>query len=446
MNKKVPSILLAATMLFNVDSFYDISSRDQVNASLHFTSQRAYFYVEDTAWKDSWMNSVENLAQEFDRNIYPEITRIYGSEWIPGIDGDNRITILITPMNKEAGGYFNSADEFSGQGNNREMLYLNSDKIQNSLAPSFLAHEFQHLINFYQKKKLRLIDEETWLNEALSEYAPTAIGYTDYLENRMNRFLQDPSNSLIQWSNSPYDYAVVNIFMHYLVEQKGEAIINKIIRNNTIGIESIDNFQEIFTNWVIANYINDCQIDEKYCYKNLDFNLKPTANYTLFPASSLSVGVYTNQWSPHWYKISGLDKKGKILKLKFNAEGNFTIPVIIKNKSNQNKVEFMSIDKEIYITDFGKEINSVTLAPFSNQAGEFSFLASLVDEIEKEQKVEEPQELDREQFKKLLTTQINELKIQVLELQKELLLVRIQELKQRIADILAQRNDQIARS
>ena len=44
-----------------------------------------------------------NSIEEFESKIYPVLTGNLGSEWNPGIDKDSRITILIHPMNEEAG-------------------------------------------------------------------------------------------------------------------------------------------------------------------------------------------------------------------------------------------------------------------------------------------------------------------------------------------------------
>lgn len=443
MKKTIPSILLAAAMMFNVDPGYDINSRNQLEASLYFTSQNAYFYVEDMIYQSDWQPTIELLASEFDKVIYPRMRELYASEWTPGIDSDKKITVLIAPMTDDAGGYFNSQDSANQPGSNqREMIYLNSNNIQNPLAKVFLAHEFQHLINFYQKNKLRNIEEEVWLNEALSEYASTVLGYDDdylgsNLEKRVSRFLRDPSNSLVEWSNSPYDYAVVNLFMQYLAEQQGQEILHNILIKNSAGIDSIEDFTNIFTNWVIANYINDCDLDNKYCYQNenLDFKISPTANYALFPISSLSVGAFTDRWSPHWYKISGLDSNGKVLSISFNSENDFIIPIITVDKNNHKQISFLK--KEVNINSFGKEINSVTIAPFSDQPGEFSFLAKVSDGV-----AEPIIELNP---KETLIKKINEIKLEILKLQKQLLLVKITEIKQRIAELMEGTNGQIAR-
>lgn len=388
-NKKA-TILLAALMLFNVDPGYDIQNREQIEAELKFTGQNAYFYVEKNVWQVNWQSYVQALSKEFDENIYPKLTENYGKEWNPGIDNDPKITVLITPMPEQAGGYFNPNDGFLkseiATSNQREIIYLNSSNVTHSLFKSFLAHEFQHLINFYQKKKLRWLDEEVWLNEALSEYAPTLCGYDEPYENsnlanRVKSFMRDPSNSLTEWLGNIYDYGAINLFTQYLVDQRSAEALKQIITSNQTGRKTIENFEQIFTDWTVANYLNNCDFYEgKFCYKNknLDFRIAPTASYNLMPITSLSISSVTKEWSPHWYKISGITQENKTLKIDFknDSEAGFYIPYVIVDKNGQFAVKSMTSTG--YLPKFGQDINSVIIIPTSDRQSNFSLTASIV--------------------------------------------------------------------
>src|SRR3989339_216113 len=145
-------------VIFNADRVYDAQNRSQVTATLRMVSDKALFYIDDDWWNK--LNSynlanaaIVNLAKEFDQTIYPRLTKVYGSEWSPGIDNEGRITIFIVQMKEGTGGYFNSADEFFKSqiisSNEREMIYLNSLYLGTSGVKGYLAHEFHHLINFY---------------------------------------------------------------------------------------------------------------------------------------------------------------------------------------------------------------------------------------------------------------------------------------------------------
>ena len=241
---------------FVVDSSYDWQGREQVVATLREISDKAYFYVEDDYWnslsgqqQNLYLDYLDSAAREFDRTTYPSLRYIFGSEWKPGIDDDDRITVLLTRLKSTAGGYFNSKDEYFvsqlEESNEREMFYLNATQVANSLLDSFLAHEFQHLISWNQKEREHGVLEEVWLNELRSEYAPTVAGYdAEYvgtnLERRVDDFLAQPFDSLTEWRGDRYDYPPVNLFGHYLADQFGEDIFSYMMDTNKVGINSIE--------------------------------------------------------------------------------------------------------------------------------------------------------------------------------------------------------------
>jgi len=161
---------LGQSHIFFVDKSFDEQGRGQVTASLKIVANNGYFYVED-----SWYNNLtteqktavdydlQKLANEFDNNIYPRITAIYGSEWKPGIDNDNKITILLHDIKKGAAGYFRTQDEApliqAADSNEREMVFLNTNGLASNSIKSYLAHEFSHLITYNQKDRLRGVTE-----------------------------------------------------------------------------------------------------------------------------------------------------------------------------------------------------------------------------------------------------------------------------------------------
>ena len=101
--------------VFNVEASYDLFQRTTLSASLIKISPTAYWYFDSKLWgelssdQQAEINrSLDSLVEEFETNIYPKLTRAFGSEWSPGIDKDTRITVLIHPMKKETGGYSNT--------------------------------------------------------------------------------------------------------------------------------------------------------------------------------------------------------------------------------------------------------------------------------------------------------------------------------------------------
>jgi len=416
---------------FHVDSGYDASGRSQLTAELKVIGDYIYFYVEDDYWaqlnitqRGLLEEELRDLADEFDRVIYPKERAAFGSEWNPGIDNDKRITVLVSQLVKDAGGYFNTSDGYPQEqiptSNQREMVYLNILNIFSQKNKALLAHEFQHLISFYQKTVLYDLEEEIWLNEARSEYAPTVCGYNDvypgsYLADRVDAFLDSPSDSLTEWKNKVADYGVANLFLHYLVDHYGLEILTRMTLNHKTGIASInqaladlgytETFADIFADWAVANYLNNCQIspENNYCYlnKNLTYQRLHTdysASYSGFPNLIVSRSSSVKDWSPRWYRFrQGIIESTErdTLKLEFigsTHRGDFYVPYIITDQTNQTTVQFIPLDSQqqgvAYIPDFTSLNKSVIMIPFnqykksgfgsSESLSSFSFTASSV--------------------------------------------------------------------
>jgi len=415
---------------FYVDSNYDISNRNQLDAELKVIGNFIYFYVEKDYYnrlnitqKSLLKEELKDLADEFDQVIYPKERAVFGSEWSPGIDNDVRITVLVSELVSDAGGYFNTFDEYSrsqvSKSNEREMIYLNVLSIFNPKNKSFLAHEFQHLISFYQKTKLYGLEEEVWLNEARSEYASTVCGYNDkyvdsYLANRVDTFLDEPSDSLTEWKNKVNDYGAASLFIHYLIDHYSEEILTRMVLNDQVGIASIDKalaelgytetFSDIFADWSVANYLNDCQIgtESKYCYLNENLTYQRlhvdyTVSYSGFPNLIVSRSSSIKDWLPYWYRFrqgTTQSTDRDTLKLEFAGstnKGDFRVPYIVTDQNNQTTVKFISLEDQqgiAYIPNFTSLNKSVIMIPFNQYQKEnfganessisFAFTASSV--------------------------------------------------------------------
>jgi len=413
---------------FFIDSNYDLEKREKITATLEKISPQLYFYLDDNWWsplvywkKEEIRRSLNSLAQEFENKIYSTLTNTFGFEWKPGIDKDERITILIHPMIEEAGGYFNTGDEYpkaqNPDSNEREMVYLNAQHIQKPNIKSFLAHEFQHLITFNQKDRIQGVTEEVWLNEARSEYTPTLLGYDDEfegsnLQNRVKIFLEKPYDSLTEWKNQKEDYGVLNLFTQYLVDHYGIEILVDSLQSPKIGIPSLnyaltkngfkENFSQIFTDFTITVLVNDCSLNEKYCYKNENLkNLRISPQTIFLPLigeSTFSITNTTKHWAASWHKIIG---GKKTLKLEFQGDSKvqFRVPYLVEDLEGKITIDFLKLDSQqkgiVYIPDFTIKNNSLTIIPsiqskFSGFDGlepplQFSFIASIVERSPEEE-------------------------------------------------------------
>jgi len=421
-----PGFVIAETQAdFFVEAQYDSLQRTQITATLQQTSERAYFYIDSAWWeglslsdRSQALNSINSLASEFDNVIYGKMTSFFGDFWSPGIDNDPRVFVLLLPLAGKAGGYINYSDEYPkssvARSNEREMVYLNTDHINSTLIKSFLTHEFQHLITFYQKDKLHGVAEDAWLNEARSEYSPTLVGYDEVfsgsnLENRAAIFSENPSDPLGEFKSESADYGSVNIFMQYLAEKYGKEVIAESIKDEKLGIESINNalkkrgysatFQDIFTNWTIANFLNNCSVGDSFCYKNP--NLNKSNIHVTFKESTITQELVKKEtikdWQALYYQFEPVGKLEKtFLKLVFEKEVSgdyFKIPYIVEKTDGTFLVKYMEVASNkstVYVPEFGDVVKSVTVIPLkqskltnfsaSDPASNFSLEGSLTEE------------------------------------------------------------------
>lgn len=140
------------------------------------------------------------LVSGLDNDIYDWVTNVYGAEWgsrsspDPYIAPDRQVTILLYDIGDDDSttggvvGYFWAKDNYLSTyvsfSNQRVMFYLDAVMFaaeEESIWEitdfwpqemiSTLAHEFQHMIHFYQKAVLRAGGQgsETWIEEMLSQ-------------------------------------------------------------------------------------------------------------------------------------------------------------------------------------------------------------------------------------------------------------------------------------
>ncbi len=441
------------TQNFNIDQSYDFNGRSSGQAVLIVSTTKLYFYADNDWWNDldgavkqSVQSNINSLSLEFENKIYPKLTGVFGQEWTPGIDKDERITILLHPMKEEVGGYFNSADEYSKAqvpvSNEREMIYLNAKFVDKLQAKFFLAHEFVHLITFNQKERVFGVSDDVWLNEARAEYSSTLLGYDDVyegsnLQRRIRNFLDKPTDSLTEWQGRPYDYGILNIFTQYLVDNYGINVLADSLRNKKTGVASIneilsergyiDDFSQIFTNWTIAVIVNDCDLGPKYCYKNenlKNFRITATPNFLPFSdQSTLSVSSSEKQWAGNWQKFVG-GKGNLTLEFKGNSGANFRVPYIVEDSLGNYTISFLQLSSAktgtIDVPNLGiKNVSLIIIPTISTKASDFTESEPVYQFTWTASTSDNPPKEDPEIINKLLL-QIEELKKQIAAVQAQL--------------------------
>lgn len=268
----------------------------QVTATLRYVGPHSYWWIEEGySVPDS---EVAASAETFEEVIYPTNRAFFGGEWSPGVDNDPRVHIFIGNV-PGVGGYFYSINEYSKlinpYSNEKEMFFINikaarpgSDRLE-----SILAHEFQHMIHWYNDA-----NEETWVNEGLSELAMVLNGYDTGGTERV--FAQTPDTQLNTWGDSPNEsiahYGGSFLFMSYFLERFGEDMMRQVVAHPANGADGFDtvlaaegepyDFDDIFADWLVANYLDDPTVGGGlWGYRDLSVNsISLDATHKDYPA------------------------------------------------------------------------------------------------------------------------------------------------------------------
>lgn len=255
---------------------FDAKKNVKVSATLRILTDHSKWWVETGVTIDT--AAVQSTASTFETKIYPADRAAYGSEWSPGIDGDQRIDILVARIPGRAAGYFSSADEipvwineFSAE---REMIYVNSaaPRFGTDYFYSVLAHELCHMIQF--NKRVRSI---VWFNEGHAQLCERFAGYNGGFDQL---FLRQPDTQLNDWSDLDKDstlhYGAALLFLEFLREHAGgDDLMNALLAHGVDTPLDVDTvlkargqpgMDEQFADFVAANALIGQNSDPKLGY------------------------------------------------------------------------------------------------------------------------------------------------------------------------------------
>jgi hypothetical protein len=235
-------------------------------AILRHETPHAYWWIQDGYDVDE--EALARSAQVFEEQTYPTSRRIFGSEPNPGIDNDPHVFIFLGDVPGVAG-YFSGPDEYRVEirpySNQHEMFYINLENAGpgSGYFDGVLAHEFQHMIHWNLDR-----DEETWVNEGLSELAAQVNGFDVGGSDRL--FTRSPDTQLTTWpdmEDSGPHYGASYLLLAYFLEEYGEEAVRELVAepaNGIAGFKAVlaevdpeETFASFFANWVVANYLDD---------------------------------------------------------------------------------------------------------------------------------------------------------------------------------------------
>jgi hypothetical protein len=295
----------------------------QVQAILRQITPHSYFWTQVGVPYDALAYAA--MANTFENQIYPRTRAFFGSEWTPGVDNDPRLHILFASgLGNGLAGYSSSTDEYppavNALSNARELFVLNADALIPS-SPStlaVLAHEFQHMIHWYQD-----INEETWFNEGLSELSALVNGYPQTIFAQS--YTRQPDTQLTDWEeeggNSAH-YGAGFLFFTYLLDRFGESFTQALPGIQANGLAAVDDelaaekrvnpadgslytADEVFADWAAAAYINDPAVaDGRFAYRSLPDlrGTQPTASVT--SCSNYQVSSQVSQYGVDIYEFA----------------------------------------------------------------------------------------------------------------------------------------------
>ena len=368
-------------------------------------------------------NMLNKLADKFLNNnkedIYHWVSNVFGKEWgdhnfnymIPSSEAGNINILLYDIDNYENSsnlstvmvGFFYTRDSFKKKmfatSNEMLMFYVNasyfSDRIGvlwdiNDRYPSeiisVLGHEFQHMINFYQKaiKTGTGKSSDTWLNEMCSMVTedilsnklnisgprgingniPSSI--PNNTEGRLPLFNRYNSEDLTKWLEDDdvlRSYSINYAFGAYIARNFGGIeLFNKIVTENSDtnymaivnSVNSLNGTSETFLSllqkWGIAVILSDFVITDnsiKYRYNNGNNWFKSTFNSYTYNLGSVNLYDYIDHYNkkgPYF-----IDARNSIdIEVKTNNNSNCYI--LVEEKINGSLYKKVNLSRNQYIT------------------------------------------------------------------------------------------------
>lgn len=342
---KAPEVKIGDVMTFKADNLEE-DHEVQIEAELVYATEHVYMFVEVGYPVD--LEAIQGSADRFETVIRPAVHRVFGTEGIPGIDGDPHLYILhASDLGNWVAAYYGGDSQYPAaavpKSNEHEMFFVNLDTMGQFIGTpyyeSILAHEFQHMVHGNVD-----LNEDNWLNEGLSELAVLIAGYgaSDF----STAYLNQPEIQLTSWPEDDTRglyYGASFLFMAYFYQRYGERATTTLVQDPANGLESITDTLaaidatdpatgapvtpvDLFADWVVTNLLLDPSIaDGRYAYTLDDLSGLSSALYTyeLAPDRAAEEAA-APQWGPHYVHISSGEETRRY-RLTFDGERSVSI-------------------------------------------------------------------------------------------------------------------------
>lgn len=327
----------------------------QIEAELLYITPHTYFWAESGTKVN--MDRLKALMDTFETKIYPTNRAFFGSEWIPGVDGDPHIYVIYASnIGSTVAGYFNSSDSYNPlvkeYSNGHETYVLGtSQNLAASYTYSTLAHEFVHMIQFASDR-----NEVSWINEGFAELGAFLNGYdvggADWL------YAQNPDLQLNDWADpnsadfAPH-YGNSFLYLAYFLDRFGEEATKALTANPENDLTSVDGTladlnitdpltgqivtaDDVFMDWAAALFLKDGKVgDGRYTYHNYSDAPQARAAETISACPTGKLGRDVHQYGIDYVSVTCAGS----LTLRF--EGS-TVASLLPQEARSGKYAFWS--------------------------------------------------------------------------------------------------------
>lgn len=319
----------------------------EITARARYVGEHCYVFVDEELAAGAMDERIAMIGKTFDEQIFPTNARLFGQPLASGVNGDSRITLLISPAVGSYGqdstiGYFTLRDLYTPESapevpllersNRRLMLYISSMVVGRGQPADYLgtiAHELQHLINASQRlfrASGPARPEDLWLDEGLAMYAMEANGYGlggsgSVVFNHVLAYQLNPgAYSLTDWRLNPEEsaYGAVYLFTSYLADRFGEDLLKELVSASDRGVANVEaalaergaTFAKVFSDWTAATMLDDTGLtsDARYQYRRLNmlgrYGDRQLRGVRLSPVTLPNTGALSfKPYSAHYYYV-----------------------------------------------------------------------------------------------------------------------------------------------
>lgn len=292
---------------------------NKFTATLTKMSDKTLVYVDNAITDANKESTAQNVLTTFDNRVIQQVRNTFGNEPEFGIDGESRISIVLVKIesSNSTAGYFYNVDLYPRskyrESNEGKIFYIKYGMADTTTFGT-LAHEFQHMINYYQKNKTleysaERINEDTWLNEALSKYSEEVCGYSmlqgDVNTTRLVRLsmVNNDNLSLTKWGPETLNcYGQVYLFMHFLAYpgryNSDSTVITKSLVNGNgsalVGKENVEAvtgepFKETVAKYALSLFLNNYDSSSPTAYGINNINLSGSYNGISLPGYAVEI-------------------------------------------------------------------------------------------------------------------------------------------------------------